>query len=234
MTSNTDRENARKLLEQLANIPLEQPLSTAAAAPVLPPLSQPFGSADEAALWMHQHEREGDREYGALVLLCPDGKYVATKPIEGEETSFDLERLLAYNRETRTITHPEGYLCVGRYHSHPEYAEQTARAHPDYSEDQIKLHQALPSIADLDITFRHVDVFKNNYISSHDGSLVVYSINPQNASGYAGFRLGSTPESKIKRIVTIGQMRVLDPGTVWGGFTGPITADWVLRGSAGQ
>lgn len=234
MTNHTDRDNARKLLEELANIPLEQPPSTASAAPVLPPLSQPFSSADDAALWAHQHEREGDREYGALVLLCPDGKYVATTPIEGEATSFDLERLLAYNRETRTISHPQGYRCVGRYHSHPEYAEQTARAHPRYSAEQVKLHLALPSTGDLDIAFKHVDVFKNNYISSDDGSLVGYSIKPQYASGYAGFGLGSTPESKIRRIVTIGQLRVLDSGTVWGGFTGLITADWVLPGSAGQ
>ncbi|WP_223514076.1 DUF4329 domain-containing protein [Pseudomonas sp. GL-R-26] len=231
MTSHTDRENARKLLELLAKLPSEQPSS---AAPVLPPLSQPFNFADEAALWLHHHKREGDREYGALVLQRPDGKYVATTPIEGEATSFDLERLLAYDRETRTISHPAGYLCVGRYHSHPEYAEQTARSHPHYSADQIKLHQALPSTVDLATTFRHVDVFKNNYISSHDGSLVAYSINPQNASGNPGFGLGSTPESRIKRIVTIGQLRVLDPGTVWSGFRGQITSDWVPHRAGGQ
>jgi hypothetical protein len=195
-------------------------------APVLPPVSQPFIGVDDAAFWLHQHEHVSDREYGALLLQRPDGKYVATTPIKGEATTFDFERLLAYDRQTRTIIHPAGYLCVGRYHSHPEYAEQIARAHPRYSADQVKLHQALPSTVDLDSAFRHVDVFKTNYISSHDGSLVAYSINPQNASGNPQFGLGSTPESRIKRIVTIGQMRVLDPGTVWGGFRGPITAQW--------
>jgi hypothetical protein len=201
-------------------------LPATSTAPVLPPVSQPFICVDDAALWLHQHERVSDREYGALLLQRPDGNYVATTPLTGETNTFDLERLLAYDRQTRTITHPAGYLCVGRYHSHPEYAEQTARAHPRYSEDQVKLFQALPSTVDLGSAFRHVDVFRTNYISSHDGSLVAYSINPQNAAGNPQLGLGSTPESRIKRIVTIGQMRVLDPGTVWGGFRGPITTQW--------
>lgn len=231
MTSHTNRENARKLLEQFAKLPLEVPTSD---APVLPPLSQPFSSSDEAALWLHQHERESDREYGAIVLLRPDGKYVATTPVKGEATSFDFERLLTYDREDRTIRHPEGYRCVGLYHSHPESAEQTARAHPRYSEAQVKLHQALPSTVDLGSAFTHGDVFKTNYISSHEGSLVAYSFNSLNASDDPRSRIGSTPESRIRRMVSVGQLRVLDPGTVWGGFRGPITADWVFNGSGTQ
>lgn len=233
MTTHTDRENARKLLEQLAKLPLEQQQQQPPSpAPVLPPVSPPFNSSDDAALWIHQQERKGDREYGALILQRPDGKYVATTPIEGEATSFDMERLLAYDRQTRTISHPAGYLCVGKYHSHPEYAEQTARSHPHYSEDQVKLHQALPSTGDLDTAFKHADFFKNNYISSHDGSLVAYSITPKKSSRSPLFGLGSTPERRVRRIMEVGEIRVLDPGTVWGDFRGPITADWIPHTSA--
>ena len=226
MTTDTDRKNARELLEQLANPPLEQPPS---AAPVLPPVSPPFISEDDAAFWVHQHERVSDREYGALILRRPDGKFVATTPLKGEASSFDIERLLAYDRQTRTITHPAGFICVGTYHSHPDSAERFARAYPRYNEYQVKLHQALPSTVDLSTTFRHVDIFKTDYISGPDGSLVAYSINPQNASGSPEYGLGSTPESRIKRIVSIGQMRVLDPGTLLGGFRGPITAEWTAN-----
>lgn len=196
-------------------------------APVLPSVSQPFISVDAAAYWLHQHERQNDREYGALILQRPDGKFVATTPMQGEATSFDFERLLPFDQQTQTISHPAGYRCVGSYHSHPEYAEQIARTYPSYSEDQVKLYIALPSINDLALTFRHVDFFKHNFVSSPYGSLVAYSINPQNASGNPRFRMGSTPESRIRRIVTIGQLRVLDPGTIWGGHRGPITADWI-------
>lgn len=199
----------------------------ASTAPVLPPVSQPFIRVDDAAYWLHQHERTNDREYGALILQRPDGKFVATTPIKGEATSVDFERLLPFDQQTQTISHPAGYRCMGLYHTHPEYAEQIARKYPSYNEDQVKLYIALPSIGDIALTFRHVDFFKHNYVSSPYGSLVAYSINPQNASGNPKFRMGSTPESRIRRMVSIGQLRVLDPGTIWGGHRGPVTADWV-------
>jgi hypothetical protein len=223
MTTHTDRENARKLLEQLEKLPDEQPPST---APLLPPVSPPFICEDDAAYWVHQHERVGDREYGALILQRPDGKFVATTPIQDEASTFDLERLLAYDRRTHSISHPEGYLCVGNCHTHPDISEWIAKKNPSFNEDQVKLLNSLPSLPDLHGSFKQRDFFKHNYVSGPSGSLVAYSINPPDSPYSPVFRMGTTPEERIRRIATIGQMRVLDPGTVWSGYRGPITAEW--------
>jgi hypothetical protein len=224
MTTDTDGENSRKLLEQLLKLPVEQPPS---AAPVLPPVSQPFVCEDDAAYWIHQHERVNDREYGALILQRPDGKFVATTPIQGEATSFDMKRLLSYNGQTRTFSHPAGYLCVGQWHSHPDISERIARANPSFNDDQVKLFNALPSKPDVHGAFEDRDFVKHSYVSGPAGSLVAYSINPPDSPYNPVHRMGGTPEDKVRRIEVIGHMRVLEPGTLWGGLRGPITADWI-------
>ena len=198
-----------------------------ATVPVLPPVSQPFICEDDAAYWVHQHDRVSDREYGALILQRPDGKFVATTPIQGKATSFDMERLLNYDRQTQTISHPAGYLCVGKWHSHPNIPEDIARANPSFNDDQVKLFNALPSMPDVHGAFRHRDFFKQCYVSGPTGSLVEYSINPPDSDYSPVFRMGRTPEDMVRRIAVIGHMRVLEPGTVWGGLRGPITAEWI-------
>lgn len=198
-----------------------------AGMPVLPPLSPPFTSADDAALWAHQQERRSDREYGALILKRPDGNFVATTPIEDGADSFDFERLLLLERATQTIIHPPGYRCVGLFHTHPENERETARLFPHYREEQVKLHITLPSTVDLSLSFRQSAVLQQQYISSPYGSLIVYGIDPQHARRSPSYRMGSTPESRVRRIVAIGHFRVLEPGTVWNGWRGPVTADWV-------
>ncbi|MGA3797422.1 DUF4329 domain-containing protein [Pseudomonas fluorescens] len=192
MNNNTDRENARKMLEQLATLPLEQP---AKAAPVLPPVSPPFICEDDAAYWVHQHERLNDREYGALILQRPDGKFVATTPIQGEATSFDMERLLNYDRQTQTISHPAGYLCVGKWHSHPDIYKRIAKANPTFNSDQVKLFNALPSMSDVHGAFNHRDFFKHSYVSDLSGSLVAYSINPPDSAYSPVFRMATDPKT---------------------------------------
>lgn len=223
MSNDTDSENARKLLEQLANPRLEQP---PLAAPVLPPVSQPFICEDDAAYWVHQHERLNDREYGAVILQRPDGKFVATTPIEGKAGSFNFSRLLTFDQHAQTISHPVGYRCVGKYHSHPD-DERTISRRFVFTEDQVKLYPSLPSAHDISASFAYADFFKINYLSGPYGSLVAYSIDLQKTSGNPISAMGSKPENKVRRIVSIGQMRVLDPGTIWGGLRGQITADWM-------
>ena len=205
-----------------------EPLQPApATAPVLPPVSQSFICEDDAAYWIHQHDRVSDREYGALILQRPDGKFVATTPIQDKATSFDMERLLNYDRQTLTISHPAGYLCVGKWHSHPDIPEGIAKANPSFSDDQVKLFNALPSRPDVHGAFRHRDFFKHCYVSGPSGSLVAYSINPPDSDYSPVYRMGRTPEDMVRRIAVIGHMRVLEPGTLWGGLRGPITAEWI-------
>lgn len=223
MTTDTDRENARELLEQLEKLPHEQPPTT---APVLPPVSPPFICKDDAANWFHQHERMSDREYGSLILQRPDGKFVATTPISDEADTFDFQRLFSYDRVTRVISHPAGYLCVGICHSHPDISERIATKNRSFNENQVKLLNSLPSVTDLYNAFNHRDVFKCNYVSGPFGSLVGYSINPPDSPSVSGFSSYTTPEKRIMEVVALGQMRVLHPGTVWGGFRGQITAQW--------
>jgi hypothetical protein len=201
--------------------------SDPAAAPVLPPVSQPFVCPDDAACWLHQHERRADKEYGALILQRPDGKFVATSPTAGEADAFDFERLLGFDRSTQTIIHPPGYRCVGLHHSHPEHEREIARMYPHYRADQVKLHITLPSTVDLALAFRQAPVLRQLYLSSPYGSLIGYAIDPKHTSRSPAYGMGSTPESRIRRIVTIGRLWVLHPGTVWGGRRGRVTADWV-------
>jgi hypothetical protein len=224
MTTDTDRENARELLGQLEKQSHEQPPTT---APVLPPVSQPFICEDDAANWFHQHERVTDRESGSLILQRPDGKFVATTPIQDETNTFDFERLLSYDRVTQVISHPAGYLCVGVCHSHPDISEWIASRYRSLTENQVTLLNALPSLPDLHKAFNHRDFFKHNYVSDSFGSLVAYSINPPDSPYSPVYLMGPPPEDRVRRIAAIGQIRVLDPGTVWGGFRGRITSEWI-------
>lgn len=198
-----------------------------AGLPVLPALSPPCASADDAAYWLHRHDRGTEKEYGALILRRDDGQFFATTPIADEVDAFDFERLLAFERTTQTIIHPPGYHCVALFHSHPQHEREVARMYPHYREEQVRLHLTLPSTVDLSLSFRQSAVLQQQYISSAYGSLIAYSIDPQYARRSPTYRMGSTPESRVRRIVAIGQFRVLEPGTVWHGLRGRVTADWV-------
>lgn len=224
MTAHTDRESARRLLEQLAHHSLEKKPSS---APVLPPVSQPFINEDDAAYWLHQHERPVDREYGALVLQRADGRFVATTPIHGEAMSFDFERLLDFDPLTQVISHPAGYRCVGIWHTHLDIHAKVAKANPTFNEAQVRLFNALPSMPDVHGAFSYRDFFKHNYVSGPRGSLLAYSINPPDSPYSPVSRMGRTPEDMVRRIAAIGHIRILDPGTLWDGWRGPITAQWI-------
>ncbi|WP_095944228.1 DUF4329 domain-containing protein [Pseudomonas sp. ACN8] len=224
MTTDTDRENARKMLEQLATLPLAKP---AKAAPVLPPVSPPFICEDDAANWFHQHERAPDKEYGSLILQRPDGKFVATTPISDQAETFDFALLLAYDPDTRVISHPVGYRCVGKCHSHPDISEWIATNNRSFNENQVKLLNSLPSQPDLYKAFNHRDFYTHNYVSGPFGSLVAYSMSPPENPSISGFSSRTTPEKRIMEVLAVGQMRVLHPGTVWGGFRGRITSEWI-------
>lgn len=64
----------------------------------LPPLSPPFLSEEDAAYWVHTRiPPKPEMEYGSVILLRPDGKFVATSPIPGEATTFDLSTIIDFD-----------------------------------------------------------------------------------------------------------------------------------------
>lgn len=202
-------------------------MTTTPVTPVLPPVSPPFISADDAAYWAHRQARRSDKEYGSLILKRPDGNYVATTPLKGEADAFDFERLLKYDRVTRTFSHPPGYRCIAFFHSHPEYEQQTARKYYRYTLDQVRLRIALPSTTDFANAYRHVQVLAQSYISSPYGSLIGYSLNPRDPADPPVYGITAPPQTRVRQLVAQGRLWVLDPGSIWGGLRGVVSADWV-------
>ena len=85
---------------------------------VLPALSPPMISADDAARFAHEAiGNKRDKEYGGLILQGESGRFFATLPIGGN-LYVDFTLLLAVDAQGNFI-HPDGYTCHGLYHSHP-------------------------------------------------------------------------------------------------------------------
>lgn len=209
--------------------------------PTLPALSPLFISADDAANWAHQQPRlNKDWEYGALILKRADGKFVATLPILGKQTSFDFRLLLEVDANN-FFKHPRGYTCHGLFHSHPALRQAIEKANPGFSSDQVKLYISFFSDTDIMQGYRRGSFANIDYLSGPYGSLIKNELRQtQEGTNYALWLLAikqqtpaksghgddRTPQGIVRKLAALGDVRVLIPGTVFQGLRGRITQDW--------
>lgn len=122
----------------------------------LPPLSPAFLTEEDAAYWAHTRiARKSDKEYGSVILLRPDGKFVVTSPIAGEPTRFDFGSILEIDAAGMML-HPLGYRCVASLHSHPPLHDEFRKDNPRQDERLVRLFISFFSAADFigDVTAR--------------------------------------------------------------------------------
>ncbi|KMT55864.1 DUF4329 domain-containing protein [Pseudomonas fildesensis] len=203
--------------------------------PVLPPLSPPFISADDAARWAHTFilRQPLDKEYGGAILKR-GGRFFATQPIPDREITFD-HRILLPTDAAGDFIMPAGYTGEAYYHSHPNNPEETKRQNPSFTSDQVSTLLSFYSVPDLKFTIEHRNTARAHYLSGPDGSLLKYeSSGSKEESDFHTFlidgkQFGSLPrvfEYFIWRTAQAGDLRVVVPNVVWGGVRGRITTDW--------
>lgn len=140
----------------------------------LPPLSPAFLTEEDAAYWVHTRiPLNPDKEYGSVILLRPDGKFLATSPIAGEATRFDFGTIVQTDA-LGGMLHPLGYRCIASVHSHPPLHDQFRNGNRRQDETLLRLFMSFYSGGDFigDVSAR--DFFRSAYLSGPDGSLLKY------------------------------------------------------------
>ncbi|AZZ74148.1 hypothetical protein CCX46_03020 [Pseudomonas sp. RU47] len=203
----------------------------------LPPLSPAFLTEEDAAYWAHTRiARKSDKEYGSVILLRPDGKFVVTSPIAGEPTRFDFGSLLEIDAAGMML-HPLGYRCVASLHSHPPLHDEFRKDNPRQDERLVRLFISFFSAADFigDVTAR--DFFRSAYLSGADGTLLKYvsSGSPEERDYYLWHQSGAPSGhpsgayelmSLINKLATVGELKVIVSSADWGHSVGQVPAAW--------
>ncbi|WLG63072.1 DUF4329 domain-containing protein [Pseudomonas sp. FP1762] len=203
----------------------------------LPPLSPAFLTEEDAAYWVHTRiPLNPDKEYGSVILLRPDGKFLATSPIAGEATRFDFGTIVQTDA-LGGMLHPLGYRCIASVHSHPPLHDQFRNGNRRQDETLLRLFMSFYSGGDFigDVSAR--DFFRSAYLSGPDGSLLKYvsSGSPeerdyflwQQSGGPAGHPAGAYDVmAVINRLATVGELKVIVSNADWGYSVGRVPADW--------
>lgn len=203
----------------------------------LPPLSPAFLTEEDAAYWVHTRiPLSSDREYGSVVLLRPDGKFVATSPIAGEPTSFDFGAIL----DTDVLgarRHPLGYRCLASVHSHPSIHDQVREGHSFADDRLVRLFISCFSEGDFMGDVAERDFFRSAYLSGPDGTLLKYvsSGSPEERDYFlwlesrmaSGAALPTTAGvGLINKLAVLGELKVIVSNADWGHSVGRVPADW--------
>ncbi|MBV4486465.1 DUF4329 domain-containing protein [Pseudomonas sp. SWRI153] len=202
----------------------------------LPPLSQAFLSEEDAAFWVHTRiPKKLASEHGSLILLRPDGKYVATSPVPAKSNTFDFSALIERDASGNPEP-PGGYRFVATLHSHIA-AHAAAREHPELDERDVRLLINFFSRIDFkDVVDRRADL-RSAYLSGPDGTLLKYSPSgSQEELDYyrwheAGAQPGPEPWTRdalsfINRLAIVGELKVIVSNADWGFSVGMVPPDW--------
>ncbi|MHC8383920.1 DUF4329 domain-containing protein [Pseudomonas sp. LB3P14] len=203
----------------------------------LPKLSRGFLTEEDAAYWVHsQIPANTDREYGSVILLMPDGDFVATKPVRGEVNRFDLRTIIDIDLKGHYV-HPKGYTCVANVHSHPAAHDKIREANPGMDEATLRLFLNFFSDMDFIADVSERSFFRSAYLSGPDGSLLKYSPSgsKEETSYYLWLRAGAPRGNPvgafgvvniIRKVASIGELKVIVPNADWSGFVGKVPSDW--------
>ncbi|HEF4761816.1 TPA: DUF4329 domain-containing protein [Pseudomonas putida] len=203
----------------------------------LPKLSHGFLTEEDAAYWVHSRiPTNADREYGSVILQTPDGDFVATTPLSGEANQFDLGTILDVDSKNNYL-HPEGYTCVANVHSHPPVHDKIREANPGQGESINRLFLNFFSDMDFIADVAERSFFRSAYLSGPDGLLLKYSPSgsKEEFSYYLWLRAGAPRGNPvgvfgvvniIKKVASLGDLRVVVSNADWGNCVGKVPADW--------
>lgn len=214
----------------------------ATATPVLPPLSPPFITADDAARWAHARisHQVADKEFGGAILK-QGGHYFATTPIADQHLTFDHRILLATDADDNFIA-PSGYNCEALYHSHPPDMAQVKLHNPGISDDHASMMISFFSPADLNFIIEHRRSAPTHYLCGPEGSLLKYTTSGSAAEVLLRKRIrGEEPipasadrESLVWMAAEAGDLRVVVPNARWGGVRGRVKRGWRVNAAVTQ
>ncbi|WP_225922736.1 DUF4329 domain-containing protein [Pseudomonas hamedanensis] len=208
----------------------------------LPPLSPAFLTQEDAAYWVHLRvPLQADREYGSVILQRPDGKFVATSPIAGDVSSFDLTTIIELDASSLLVP-PKGYSFAANIHSHPPRHGVFRKLYPDLDEMNLRLFINFFSSEDFIGDVANQEVFPSVYLSGPDGTLLKYSPSgsEEEFNYYSWHDAGSPPghphgtydvPSIIRKFATVGELKVVVSNADWGNSVGVVPRNW-QRGKA--
>jgi len=203
----------------------------------LPPLSPAFLSEDDAAYWVHARiPLKAKTEYGSVILLRPDGKFVASSPVAGGLTGFDLSNLIDADVMGNPQP-PSGYRFAANIHSHVARHKEVGSAYPALDEPSLRLLVNFFSASDFMAVADRRKWFRSAYLSGPDGTLLKYTPSGSAAEREyyhwheAGARPGHEPWthdalSIIEKLAALGELRVIVSNADWGHSVGVVPADW--------
>jgi hypothetical protein len=203
----------------------------------LPTLSPAFLTEEDAAYWVHNRiPLKPDREYGSVILLRPDGRFVATVPIPGEVTRFDFGTIIEVDAAGQYV-HPRGYKCVANLHCHAPLYEEVRKANPRQDERLTRLFINFFSDLDFVADVAAKDFFRSAYLSGPDGTLLKYSPSGSKEEfSYYLWRKAGSPTgnpvgaydvmSIINKVASVGELKVIVSHADWGHSVGQVPPDW--------
>jgi hypothetical protein len=203
----------------------------------LPALGPPFISADDAARFAHEAIGDKrDREYGGLILQREDGRFVATRPVAGEQMHFDFKKLLAMDAQGNFL-HPAGYTCQALYHSHPAGHAEVKKNNPGLSDDQVALVVSFYSEFDKLFMFQHRAFAPAYYLSGSPTSLLKYVPSGSPAELLLALEIAkgraegtfTYSEEPIDELAKVGALSLVFPDELWGNRRGQFDGDWAIR-----
>lgn len=203
----------------------------------LPPLSPGFLTQEDAAYWVHTRiPLKAKKEYGSLILLRPDGKFVASSPVPGDAAAFDMSVLIDFDA-SGDLQPPAGYRFAANVHSHVALHAEVGEAYPELDEMGLRLFVNFFSDVDFmgDVDGRAW--FRSAYLSGPDGTLLKYTASGSEAEREyyrwheAGARPGREPWTRdalsiINKLAMLGELKVLVSNADWGYSVGVVPPDW--------
>lgn len=204
-------------------------------------LSQPFASADEAALYAHAQVggRRG-REYGALILKQADHRYVLTQQLETPGNPYAFQGFYPWEPYSRQLALPDGYQLHAWFGSHvaSSLLNLDAQARANWSSDEVDVYAQGFTAEEV---YRIHQLQVPGYLSGAKDSLIVLDTRGAKSSEFLGFfeapRGGSLvarnladgtykPADAIRTLAEVSHLRVVKGNSLWGP-AGSIDKQWV-------
>ena len=203
----------------------------------VPQLSPPFLSEEDAAYWAHARiPLRAATEHGSLILLRPDGKYVASSPVSGETFTFEFSSIIDFDASGE-LEPPAGYRFVATLHSHVAAHDEVKDEYPELDAMGVRLFINFFSSTDFmgDVDGR--SYFRSAYLSGPDGTLLKYMPSGSQAEldyyrwHEAGARPGPEPWTRdvlsiINKLASVGELKVIVSNADWGHSVGVVPPDW--------
>ena len=203
---------------------------------VLPTLSPAFINADDAARFAHHLIADYRTvEYGGAILQDTQGRYFATRPVRGRQSSFDPTLVISTDAKGLFIT-PPGYTCVALYHSHPANYDKLQGVLKSWPPQDIQT--AINSFSTADMVLNRLNAYfaVAHYVSGVNGSLLKYIASGSPLEEALTERIAlDTSEGKltfptiaqyIQAAARVGTLRVIQSTEIWGAKPGLLRGDF--------